>query len=117
MPKLQIKEEIMVVAALLALGMLAIIPGMIAGSALTKSAKQAPNVGTQASAAYCGVTSYIDGSSFWDCMEDIWVPTGAILGTAAAIGAAAIMSGVEDLVTIGVALVRFSAWGFVVAVA
>ena len=107
----------MVVAALLALGMLAIIPGMIAGSALTKSAKQAPNVGTQASAAYCGVTSYIDGSSFWDCMEDIWVPTGAILGTAAAIGAAAIISGVEDLATIGVALVRFSAWGFVVAVA
>jgi hypothetical protein len=36
MQKLQIKEEIMAVAALLALGMLAIIPGMIAGSALHK---------------------------------------------------------------------------------
>jgi hypothetical protein len=117
MQKLQIKEEIMAVAALLALGMLAIMPGLIAGSALTKSAKQAPNVGTQASFAYCGVTSYIDGSSFWGCMQEIWVPTGAILGTGAAIGTAAIMSGVEELVTIGVTLVRFSVWGFVAAVA
>jgi hypothetical protein len=97
--------------------MLAMMPGMTAGSALTKSAKQAPNVCTQASFAYCGVTSYIDGSSFWDCMEDIWVPTSAILGTGAAIGAAAIMSGVEDLVTMGITIVRFSAWGFVAAVA
>jgi hypothetical protein len=44
MQKLQIKEEMMAVVALLALGMLAIIPGTIAGSALTKSAKQVPNV-------------------------------------------------------------------------
>jgi len=65
----------MAVAALLALGMLAIMPGLIAGSALTKSAEQVPNVGTQASAAYCGYTSYTGGSSFWDCMADIWLPT------------------------------------------
>jgi hypothetical protein len=60
MQKLQIKEEIMAVAALLALGMLAIMSGLIAGSALTKSAKQVPNVATQVSAAYCG---YITGGN------------------------------------------------------
>jgi len=57
MQKLQIKEEIMAVAALLALGMLAIMPGLIAGSALTTSTKQVPNVVTQVSFAYCGYSS------------------------------------------------------------
>jgi len=80
MQKLQIKEEIMAVAALLALGMLAMMPGLIAGSALTKSVKQVPNVGTQISVAYCGYKS--GGFSNWDwgrfgeCMLDIWAPAG-----------------------------------------
>jgi hypothetical protein len=76
MQKLQIKEEIMAVAALLALGMLAIIPGMIAGSALTKSAEQVPNVGTQVSAAYCAYKSGLDGGRFRECMIDFWTPVG-----------------------------------------
>ena len=121
MQKLQIKEEIMAVATLLALGMLAMMPGLIAGSALTKSAKQAPNVGTQVSTAYCGYTSYTDGSSFWDCMEEIWIPTGTILGTAAGIGVAYVTAGVEleslSLIMTGLSFLRFSAWGFVAAVA
>ncbi len=73
MQKFQIKEEIMAVAALLALGMLAIIPGMIAGSALT-DAKQVPNVGTQVSSAYCAYKSGTGRESFEDCMLDMWVP-------------------------------------------
>jgi hypothetical protein len=77
MQKLQIKEEIMVVAALLALGTLAIIPGMIAGSALTKSANQIPNVVTQVSFVYCGYSSgwWSDLGQFGSCMVAFWAPT------------------------------------------
>jgi hypothetical protein len=74
MQKLQIKEEMMAVVALLALGMLAIMPGLIAGSALTKSAKQVPNVVTQVSAAYCAYKSGLDGDRFKECMIDFWAP-------------------------------------------
>ncbi len=59
--------------ALLALGVLAIISGMIAGSALT-DAKQVPNVGTQVSAAYCAYKSSTGRESFRECMIDLWVP-------------------------------------------
>jgi len=65
---------------LLALGMLAMTPSLIAGSALTTSTKQAPNVATQISAAYCGYKS--GGFSNWDWgrfgeyMLDLWAPAG-----------------------------------------
>jgi hypothetical protein len=72
--KLQIKEEIMAVAASLALGMLAMTPGLIAGSALTESANQVPNVGTQVSTAYCAYKSGLDGDRFKECMIDFWTP-------------------------------------------
>jgi hypothetical protein len=121
MQKLQIKEEIMAVAALLALGMLVMMPGLIAGSALTVSAKQVPNVGTQISAAYCGYTSYTGGNSFWGCMRDIWIPTGTILGTSAGIGTAYVKAGETlgswRLIMTGLRFLRFSGWGFVAAVA
>ena len=88
MQKLQIKEEIMAVAALLALGMLAIMPGLIAGSALTTSTKQvpnveAPNVVTQASVAYCGYRSgwWRNYDQFGKCTAALWVPTSAIIYT------------------------------------
>ncbi len=107
-------------AALLALGMLAIIPGMTAGSTLT-DAKQAPNVVTQVSAAYCGYTSYTSGNSLLDCMRDIWIPTGAILGTSTAIGVGHVTAGEKldswRLIRTGLRFLRFSAWGFVASVA
>ncbi len=76
MQKLQIKEEMMAVAASLALGMLAMTPGLIAGSALTESAKQVPNVATQISAAYCAYKSgwFSDRGRFRECMIDFWAP-------------------------------------------
>jgi len=60
--------------ALLALGVLAIIPGMIAGSALTKSAEQVPNVVTQVSVAYCAYIAGGDWDSFGKCMLGFWAP-------------------------------------------
>jgi hypothetical protein len=121
MQKLQIKEEIMAMAALLALGMLAMMPGLIAGSALTESAKQVPNVGTQISFAYCGYMSYTDSDSFLGCMRDFWIPTGAILGTSSGIGVAHVTAGKTvgswRLIMTGIRFLRFSAWGFRVALA
>ena len=72
----------MAVAALLALGMLAIMPGLIAGSALTTSTKQAPNVVTQVSLAYCGYSSgwWSDLDRFGRCMLGFWLPMGSVLG-------------------------------------
>ena len=52
---------------MLVLGMLAIIPGMIAGSALT-DAKQAPNVVTQVSFAYVIVAV---GGTTWTNLEAV----------------------------------------------
>ena len=54
--------------------MLAITPGLIAGSALTTSTKQVPNVVTQVSFAYCGYSSgwWSDWDSFGKCMAGIW---------------------------------------------
>jgi hypothetical protein len=105
----------------MALGMLAIMPGLIAGSALTTSTKQAPNVVTQVSAAYCGYTSYTGGGSFWGCMRDIWVPTGTILGTSAGIGVAYVKAGETlgswHLIMTGLRFLRFSAYGFIATLA
>ncbi len=60
--------------------MLAIIPSVIAGSALT-DVKQVPNVVTQVSVAYCGYSSgwWSDLGQFGSCMLGIWAPTGSIL--------------------------------------
>ncbi len=79
--KTRLKTKKHLKAALLALGMLAIIPGMIVGSALTESAKQVPNVVTQVSVAYCGYSSgwWSDLGRYGSCMVGIVVPTGFIL--------------------------------------
>jgi len=77
----------MAVAALLALGMLAIIPGMIAGSVLTKSAKQVPNVEvpnvvTQVAGAICAYHSgwLSDPIRFGGCMVAATLPAGYAVG-------------------------------------
>jgi hypothetical protein len=110
------------VVALLALGMLAIIPGTIAGSALTKSAKQVPNVevpnvATQISAAYCGYITGGDWGQFGSCMMSMLIPTELyFLGSMAKGGATiwlgkkvtewGVKRGFEDIVSIGKSLVR-----------
>jgi hypothetical protein len=105
----------------LALGMLAMMPGLIAGSALTESANQVPNVVTQISLAYCGYISHTGANSFLGCMREFWIPTGTILGTAAAIGVAHVTAGEIlgswRLIEIGLRFLRFSKVGFKVAVA
>jgi hypothetical protein len=107
------------VTALLALGMLAIMPGMIAGSALT-DAKQVSNVVTQVSFAYCGYIA-ATGGSFLGCMGEFWIPSGAILGTSTAIGASYVKAGKEldswRLIRTGLRYLRFSTVRFKVAVA
>jgi len=109
----------MAVAALLALGMVAIIPGIIAGSALT-DARQVPNVATQVSVAYCGYTA-ATGGSFLGCMGEFWIPAGAILGTSAGIGAAYVTAGhMLDswrLIQKGLGFLKFSGVGFKFALA
>jgi len=111
------------VAALLALGMLAMMPGKIAGSVLTKPAIQHHNIGAQASLAYCG---YQSGFSDWwgwgRCMYDIWVPDLTLTfggAVAAADGVTAIGERVGSwrLIRTGLRLLRFTGWGFIAAVA
>ncbi len=137
MQKLQIKEEILVVAALLALGTLAIMPGVIAGSALTTSTNQVPNVVTQASVALCGYISgwWSDWGRFAICMGGTFVPTSFAArylydrGTRTVNKGQDLISqgkalGEEQLVKIGMQLVRTGAFwlrftpvGFAAAVA
>ena len=105
----------MAVAALLALSMLALVPGVIAGSALTKSVNQVPNVGTQASVATCAVVTHLTGGgweAFGACMAGMW-------GTAAFYGALqAHARTAKELVMALVNYVsRVNHWGFVAAVA
>jgi hypothetical protein len=57
MQKLQINEEIMAVAALLALGTLAIMTSMIVSYVLMKPPIQHYDVGTQVSLGYCAYKS------------------------------------------------------------
>jgi len=104
----------MVVAALLALGTLAIIPGTIAGSALTV-AKQVPNVATQASAATCAVVTHLTNGgweAFGACVAGMW-------GGAAFYGA--LQARARTPRALAGALVtyvsRINPWGFVAAVA
>jgi len=88
MSKLQMKEEMTAVAALLALGTLAIMTSMIASYALMKPAVQHYNVGTQVSVGYCGYKSgwFSDGGKFADCMVNLWIPN-IPTGIGAAVGA------------------------------
>ncbi len=99
--------------------MFAIIPSMIAGSALT-DAKQVPNVVTQVSFAYSGYRA-ATGGSFLGCMGEFWIPSAAILGTSAAIGTADIKAGKEldnwRLIRSGLRYLKFTKAGFKVAVA
>ncbi len=99
--------------------MLAITPDMIAGSTLT-DAKQVPNVATQISAAYCGYIG-ATGGSFLDCMRDVWIPTGTILGTSAGIGVVHVTAGEKlgswRLIRTGLCFLGFSGKGFVFALA
>ncbi len=67
-------------AALLALGMLAIMSGLIAGTALTKSVNQVPNVVTQATFAYCGYMSLTGASSFGGRLWETLRPAGFGIG-------------------------------------
>jgi hypothetical protein len=57
--------------------MLALVPGLIAGSTLTKSADQVPNVVTQATFGYCLYTSYTGANSLGRCLWEHLPPAGA----------------------------------------
>jgi len=98
----------------LALCMLAMMTGLIAGSALTESANQVPNVVTQVSFVYCGYIA-ATGGSFLGCMGEFWIPTGAILGTSTGIGVAHVEVGKilnkQRLLDTGLRFLRFSAGG------
>ena len=110
-------------ATFLALDMLAIMPGMIADSVLTKPAIQHHNIGAQASLAYCG---YQSGFSDWwgcgRCMYDIWIPDltltfGGAVAAADRLTAIGERVGSWRLIRTGRRLLRFTGWGFIVAVA
>jgi hypothetical protein len=61
--------------------MLAIMPGLIAGSALTTSTNQAPIVVTQVSIAFCGYSGgwWSDWGQYLICMAAFWAPTVPII--------------------------------------
>jgi hypothetical protein len=114
--------------------MLAIIPGMIAGSTLTKSAKQLPNVVTQVSAAYCGYSSgwWSDLGQFRNCMLGFWASTDPIIYWLDRKGRSDLRKGLQtvregkelrdrvlvragrQLVRSGASLLRFTTVGFIV---
>jgi hypothetical protein len=115
----------MTMAASLALGALAMMPGLIAGSALMKPVVQHYNVGTQVSVGYCGYKSgwFSDGGKFADCMVDLWIPkipTGiaAAVGTGAGLVKVGKTVGSWALIRAGVRIAGFAGiWGWVVAAA
>jgi hypothetical protein len=125
MSKLQMKEEMTAVAALLALGTLAIMTSMIASYALMKPAVQHYNVGTQVSVGYCGYKSgwFSDGGKFADCMVNLWIPNistgiGAAVGAGAGLVEIGKVAGERALISAGVRIARIAGiWGWVVAAA
>jgi len=125
MLKLQMKEEMTAVAALLALGTLAIMTSMIASYALMKPAVQHYNVGTQVSVGYCGYKSgwFSDGGKFADCMVNLWIPNiptgiGAAVGAGAGLVEIGKVAGERALISAGVRIARIAGiWGWVVAAA
>ncbi len=94
--------------------MLALVPGLIAGCALTKSVNQVPNVGTQASVATCTFVTHLSGGG-WDtfgaCMGGMW--GGATTYGALSLRARTFM----DIVRGVVRFVRINPWGLAVATA
>jgi len=57
--------------------MLVIMSGLIAGFALTESAKHVPNVVTQATFGYCLYMSYTGANSLGRCLWETLPPAGA----------------------------------------
>ena len=105
----------MVVAALLALGMLAIMPGLIAGSALTKSAKQVPNIEvpnvvTQVSAATCAYITGGDWDSFGKCMAGTW-------GIGITYAVAKQPGNIINIMRVAANFIRTHPWGLAIAAA
>jgi hypothetical protein len=95
--------------------MFAIMPGLIAGSALTKSTNQVPNVVMQVSVATCTFVTHLTGGgrdAFGACMVGIW--GGAAFYGALQAGARTAKELVRALVTY---VSRINPWGFVAAVA
>jgi hypothetical protein len=91
--------------------MLAIMPGLIAGSALTKSTNQVPNVVTQVSIATCGYITGGNWDDFGKCMAGIW-------GGATTYGAlSSDAKKAIDILKAAVRFVRVNPWGLAVAVA
>jgi hypothetical protein len=121
MQKHQIKQEIMAVAALLALGTLAIMTSMIVSYALMKPSVQHYNVGTQVSLGYCGFRSGGDLGRFADCMVDLWIPKipagiGAAVGTGAGLVQIGKTVGSWALIRAGVRIAGFAGiWGWGIA--
>ncbi len=90
--------------------MLAITPGMIAGSTLT-DAKQVPNVVTQVSAVACGYISGGNWNNFGMCMVGFW-------GGAAAYGALSQRArSVMTVLRAAVNFIRINPAGLAIAVA
>jgi hypothetical protein len=111
-------------AALLALDMLAIIPGMIAGSVLTKPAIQHHNIGAQASVVYCGYQSgwFSDLWRWGSCMYDLWIPDLTLTFTGLVATSKTLIDigntvGSWRLIMTGLRLLRFTGWGAIAAVA
>jgi hypothetical protein len=119
MQKLQIKEETMAVAALLAMGTLAIMTSMIASYALMKPAVQHYSVGTQVSLGYCGFRSGGDLGRFADCMVSLWFPNipvsiASAVGTGVGLVQIGRWVGDRRLIEAGVRIARFAGlkgWG------
>jgi len=112
-------------AALLALGTLAIMTSMIASYALMKPSVQHYNVGTQVSLGYCGYKSgwFSDGGEFVDCMVNLWIPNipvaiGAAVGTGVGLVEIGRWVGDRSLIRAGVRIAGFAGiWSWVVAAA
>jgi len=90
--------------------MLAMIPGMIAGSTLTKSAKQVPNVVTQVSAATCAYITGGDWVSFGKCMAGIW-------GIGITYAVARQRGNIINIMRVAANFIRNHPWGLAIAVA
>jgi len=109
----------MAVAALLALGTLAIMTSMIVSYALMKPSVQHYNVGTQVSLAYCGFRSGGDLGRFADCMVSLWFPNipvaiGSAVGTGVGLVQIGRWVGDRRLIEAGVRIARFAGiwvWG------
>jgi hypothetical protein len=57
--------------------MLALVPGLITDSTLTKSTNQVPNVATQATFGYCLYMSYTGANSLGRCLWEHLLPARA----------------------------------------